>query len=863
MTMATAPRDVLSRDEAQRRSEVVSAVEYELHLDLQAGADRYHGEVVIRFSFSGTQGIFLDHRGDVIETFEVNGTAVEPQSNGYRIKLPAAILEPRNEIRIVFEHTFDHAGDGFHRFVDPEDGGEYLYTNFEPYAAHRLFPCFDQPDIKATYDLVVDAPTTWTIIANATRTTERDLGDERTRRTFARTAPFSTYLFAVVAGPYASFGDVHHGMPIGLYCRRSLASLIEADEIFEITKQGLDFYAEYFDHPYPFGKYDQVFAPEFNIGAMENVGVVIHADRLIFREPPTENDRLSRADIILHEMAHMWFGNLVTMRWWNDLWLNESFATYIAAVATAEATRFGDNAWLAFNAGMKTWAYRQDQLVTTHPIAGEVPDTDATFLNFDGITYGKGAAVLQQLVATVGPHEFRQAMRGYFHKHAFGNATLGDLLDAVATQTQQDIPAWSRAWIETAGLNTIAARADTDNGALQSLTLTQTAPDDLPVLRPHAIEVALVHDTPDGVVIESIPAEISDAEVRFDAIGPLPAPAMIIPNHRDLTYAALLLDDESAAWALAHMNTIPAPLLRQICWQAFWNMTRTHRLPAGEYLAAAYRHLPGEQTLPIVRFVLGTTAVAIDRFVHEPIAATERHRLFKTAWTCANDPDDTPATRDLRLTWLRAAISTAIGRDDLATVLHAIDQEHIIGDIAIDQDMRWAAAVLAAAAGMDNDGARRDGEADRDQSDRGQRRLLQARASVPLAATKEEVWERANGNGYGSLHLTEAAMSGFHWASQHDLLTPWTEPFFEAASDIFAEREHAFASARFAGLFPWSQISADTLRRSEALVGNARDSSQVLVRNLREANDDLARALRAREYDAAARGIVAAVPAAS
>ena len=358
--------------------------------------------------------------------------------------LAADALDAHNAVRVVYEHDYDHTGDGLHQFIDPEDGSEYLYTNLEPYSAHRLFPCFDQPDLKATYALTVDAPAEWELVANSEEAEREQLGDGWLRRRFATTEPFSSYLFALIAGPYHVVRDEHRGVPLGFFCRRSLVEHLDEDELFEVTKQGLDFYADFFDYAYPFGKYDQIFVPEFNAGAMENVGAVTHSERMVFRDPPTENQRLGRAEVLLHEMAHMWFGNLVTMRWWNDLWLNESFATYMAYLSMVEATRFS-SAWQAFNSGMKAWAYRQDQLVTTHPIAGQVRDTDETFLNFDGITYGKGASVLKQLVAAVGVDGFREGMRVYFRRHAFGNTTLAEFLDAIGEGAGRDLHGWGRA----------------------------------------------------------------------------------------------------------------------------------------------------------------------------------------------------------------------------------------------------------------------------------------------------------------------------------------------------------------------------------------------------------------------------------
>ncbi|MFN0148031.1 MAG: M1 family metallopeptidase, partial [Dehalococcoidia bacterium] len=375
MTTVAAARDVLTQTEAEGRASRVSNASYALALSLTPGSATYHGDLTISFDDAGSGDTFLCHRGKTIERFEVNGTAVAPDWNGYRLVLPGpALRRGPNTVRVVYENEYDHSGDGFHQFIDPEDSQEYLYTNFEPYEAHRLFPCFDQPDIKATYTLEVTAPAAWEVIHNSRELSAEPAADGFRVHRFETTKPFSSYLFCIVAGEYHAFREMHGDVPIGLYCRKSMVQYFDTAEVFEVTKQGLDFFANFFDYPYPFGKYDQIFVPEFNAGAMENVGAVTHNEFMIHRDPPTDTQRRRRAEVILHEMAHMWFGDLVTMKWWNDLWLNESFAEYMAFLSLVEATRF-KTGWEDFNASDKNWAYRQDQLVTTHPIAGEVADT--------------------------------------------------------------------------------------------------------------------------------------------------------------------------------------------------------------------------------------------------------------------------------------------------------------------------------------------------------------------------------------------------------------------------------------------------------------------------------------------------------
>ena len=508
--------NVLTQVEAADRAAVIHGVEYDLALSLRAGRPDYEGDVTIRFEHRDpAAGVFLDCTGEEIVRLDVNDAdALESEGVRWsrnRLQLPGALLRAGNIVRVVYRNAYDHSGVGLHQFRDPEDGAEYLYTQFEPYEAHRMLPCFDQPDIKARYRLRVAAPADWSVVSNAPETgaapaPAADGEPPRRLHEFARTQLFSPYLLALIAGPYHVFTDLHVSpghvsdgqgeTPLGIYCRKSLAAHMDPEEFFEVTKQGLTFFAEFFDWPYPFEKYDQLFVPEFNFGAMENVGAITFSERMVFRDPPTDLQRLNRAEVVLHEMAHMWFGDLVTMRWWNDLWLNESFATYMSYLAMQEATRFRGGAWPAFHARMKAWAYEQDQLVTTHPISGAVPDTDATFLNFDGITYGKGASVLKQLVAAIGREGFRDGMRHYFRTHAWGNTTLAQFLAALSHGAGRDLEEWSQLWLEQAGLNTLSAEWEAPDGRLSAFAVAQGAPPDHPTLRPHRVEIALFDAAP-------------------------------------------------------------------------------------------------------------------------------------------------------------------------------------------------------------------------------------------------------------------------------------------------------------------------------------------------------------------------------
>jgi aminopeptidase N len=840
--IAEGARDVLTEFEAEGRAARISNCHYTLAFDITAGAPAYKGDIMITFDCAGPGDTFLDHRGSEIKLLEVNGRQIEPDWTGYRLRLPGDTLAARNTVHIEYENEYDHQGDGFHQFIDPADGQEYLYSNFEPYEAHRLFPCFDQPDIKATYRLTVTAPSAWEVIANYSLESAEPAESGRTTRHFKQTVPISTYIFALVAGPYHAFREEHNGTPIGLFCRKSLAEKLDAAEVFTITRQGLDFFAEFFDFPYPFDKYDQIFVPEFNSGAMENAGCVTHNEYMVFREPPTDNQRRNRAETVLHEMAHMWFGDLVTMRWWNDLWLNESFATYMAFLCMEKATRF-TWAWQNFNASVKNWAYRQDQLVTTHPIAGEVPDTDATFLNFDGITYGKGASVLKQLVAAIGLDGFRDGMRYYFRTHAFGNTTLAQFIASLEAGSGKELQEWSRLWLETPSLNTIAAEWERDGDRLTSLALTQTAPPDYATIRPHRLDLGLLHEGEDGAFTVSVlPVNISGERVEVAEARGMKAPLLVFPNYNDHAYAKIALDPESVTFAHERLQEIDDPMLRQMLWSSLWNMTRDAQLKPTSFLDLVRSKIPLESNIELVDSVLGQASTALARYVPDDIREREAHLLFEATGRALRATTDS----DAQITWARAHIGAAVAEADVLAVARLADGDDVVTGLTIDQDMRWSIAVKFAAFGLPGARDRLAHEVLRDPTDRGQRAKLQVETSFPDPAVKEAAWERITGDGYGSLYLTAAAMGGFNWWRQRELLRPYVDRFFDEVATVYRTRDKEFASDFFRSLFPSYRVEAAVVERGERLLATVGEELPTLARTIREANDELARAIRCR-----------------
>ena len=849
MAETTGP-NVLTQAEAAQRAAVIGEVAYDLRLSLRAGAEGYEAEAGVRFAHAAPeQGAFLDFTGREIHSLEVNGVERAVRHERNRLYLEGADLGAVNEVRVRYANDYDHIGAGLHQFVDPEDGAEYLYTHFEPYDAHRLLPCFDQPDLKASYALEVTAPSEWEVVGNyPAAETESVEGGSRTRRRFVTTPRFSTYLLALAAGPYVRFDDRWEDTPLGVCCRSSLAEYFDAAEFFEVTRQGLSFYSEFFDFRYPFDKYDQVFVPEFNMGAMENVGCITYSERMIFRDPPTEIQRLNRAEVVLHEMAHMWFGDLVTMQWWNDLWLNESFATYMAYLSMERATRFEASAWSAFHARMKAWAYEQDQLPTTHPIAGEVPDTDATFLNFDGITYGKGAAVLKQLVAFLGEEGFREGMRDYFRSHAWGNTTLADFLAALERGSGRELGRWSELWLERAGVNTIAAEYSVADGAVNSFTMRQTAPAEHAELRPHRTEVAIYDAGESGPVLrDAAPVDLDGAETVVEGLVGIDAPAAVFPNHADHAFAKIALDFRSLAFVRGQIDRFQTPFERLLFWHTLWDMVRDQQFAAPDFVALAAEKLGREGTLEIMQTVAGNALYAVGRYAPEERRLEDADRLFDLAWEGLHGADEA----DFRIVWARILIGAAQRPERIERILGLIDADAEINGFKFDQDMRWSLITKAVAYSVEGGFERLDAELERDGSDRGQRAAETVRASRADGEVKAAAWARFQEDREASLHILGAAMHGFWWKPQDALLASYVGRFFDEVRGVFGERDKEYATRWFGALYPGHLATAEVVERSEALLGELGEEEQVLARGLRESVDELRRARACQAFAAA------------
>jgi aminopeptidase N len=841
----------LSREEAIDRAALIRDPRYTITLDL-TGEDAFTSDTRIRFgSVRAGAETFVDITAPSVTSIELNGEAVSLDAfDGNRVLLRGLVED--NEVRIVASCAYNRTELGMHRFVDPADGNVYLHTHFEPFGAHRVFACFDQPDLKGTFDFAVIGLPGWVTVANSPLAGKPVTADGTIRWTFQTTERMSTYVTCVAAGPYHEVREQHRDIDLGLLCRQSLAPHLDAQELLEITKQGFDFFERAFGYPYMFGgKYDQIFVPESNSGAMENAGLITFNDLYLFRSRVTDAARERRAETILHEMAHMWFGDLVTMRWWNDLWLNESFASFMAVLSQVGATRWTEG-WTTFADTEKTWAYKQDQLPTTHPIVAEVPDVESIHLNFDGITYAKGASVLRQLVAWVGEDRFLQGMKAYCKRHEFGNAELADFLDALEEASGRDLHEWSKEWLETAGVNTIRARfAAEERGGqevFRSFELVQEAPSDWPTLRSHRVAVGLFDLTNAGLVRR--------ASVEFDAIGArteVPeligerVPDLALVNDRDLTYAKIRLDDRSLATVVEHLGDLDDSLARTLCWTACWDMTRDAEMPARDYLRLVIGNIGKESKVGVVQSLLAQASAAINVY-GDPAGREETMQRFAQA--TLNGAREARPGSDHQLAWARAFISAARSEDHLQLVRGLLDGDNPFEGLVVDTELRWHVVRSQAAAGA-ADAELIDAEGKRDATDRGFRHAAAARAARPAPKAKEEAWRIVVEDLSQPLAMVDEIMGGFQQYGQEGLLEPFSARFFEILPRIWDTKDLPDALAFARRMYPQLVNTQETVDRTDRYL--SKDSVPAPIRRLLlEGRDGVLRALRARAADAAA-----------
>ncbi|WP_405932634.1 aminopeptidase N [Streptomyces sp. NBC_00827] len=827
---------VLTRDEAQTRAKLLDVHHYGIALDLTGGDDTFDSRTVIRFTARTDADTFVELKPAELRSVTLDGQPLDPETlDENRLPLKG-LTAGEHELRVDAAMRYSRTGEGMHRFTDPTDGETYLYTQLFMEDVQRVFAAFDQPDLKAVFELSVTAPEGWTVLANGV--TEH-LGEGRWEA--AATPLISTYLVAVAAGPWHSVRTEHRGLPFGIHCRRSLAPYLDADadEILDVTRACFDRYHEKFDEPYPFDSYDQAFVPEFNAGAMENPGLVTFRDDFVYRSAVTDTERQTRAMVIAHEMAHMWFGDLVTLRWWDDIWLNESFAEYMGYQTLTEATRFTET-WTEFGVSRKPWGYDADQRPSTHPVAPDpdaVPDTASAMLNFDGISYAKGASALRQLVAWLGEKDFLDGINTHFARHKFGNATLADFIDSLAGATERDVHAWADAWLRTTGVDTLTTTV-TDDRPGWSLTVDRDGS------RPHRVEVGLYDREPaDGRTL--VPRERISLDLPMDDTAqsfPGRRPALVVPNEADLTYAKIRLDEISLETVLRGLSAIPDGLTRAVLWNTLRDMARDGELAPAAYLETAAAHLPEETDLALVQGVLSFAAAQVaDRFVRpeeRPAALAILTSLCRDLIRRTEDGSHP----GLRLTAVRHFIDVAAHPD---TISAWFSEGTVPGGPELDPELRWRILGRLAVLGAIDD-AVIDAELVQDPSATGQEGAARCRAALPDPQAKQAAWEAMFTNDDLSNYLFTATAQGFWQPEQADLVREYVERFWPDAVALAARRGPAIAEAAGRWAFPVHAVAPETLALGEACLRDA-DPIPALRRKLADQLDDLARALRIRE----------------
>ncbi len=840
----------LTHSEAKERATLIKVESYDIDLDLTAGDETFISKTTIRFAgLKPGASTFIDALGKSVISATLNGAAIDTSSfDGESIHLTN--LAANNELKLVMEALYSKTGEGLHRFVDPADGEVYLYTQHETHDARRTFPCFDQPDLKATFAIAATVPAHWEVISNNPTTSVTAVGESSKRWVFKPTPVISTYLTAIVAGAYFKAEDIYKGektVPLGLYCRKSLAPHMDSEELFKITKQGFAFYEKEFGLAYPFEKYDQLAVAEFNAGAMENVGCVTFGeDFFVFRSKVTDKNYNWRANVILHEMAHMWFGDLVTMTWWEDLWLNESFAEWASYVALESATRF-TNSWTVFNAERKNWAYRQDQLSSTHPIVVAMEDMEAVRTNFDGISYAKGASVLQQLVSHVGKDQFLEGLRKYFAKHAWGNTTLNDLLLELEATSGLDLKPWVATWLQTAGVNTLRPKLEIANGVYTKVTVLQEVPKmpiDSTQLRPHRMGVGLF-DLVDGALIrrKTVILNLSGASTEVPELSGEKVADLLLLNDKDLSYGKIRFDEKSIATLKDHLGDLTDPLSRALCWAAVWDMLRDAELASSDYVPLVLNALAGEEDAAVVAMTLIQLDSAVELF-----AADSHRSVLRAEQAVGIDAllDGASAGGDLQLIYARALASTATTPEQIAKVRGMLEGK--LPGLVVDADLRWHFINTLVERGQSSM-QEVEAELANDKTANGLRYAAFAKAAFPNVQAKTDAFKAATQDGLSN-HIQLFTIRGFQRPIQRELLAGYSDNYFESVLGIWEKESYEIASNVAALLYPTYIISEKTLAATEKwLAGPGKDAQNSLRRIMAENRDAMSRALNAQAKD--------------
>ncbi|MFV2104144.1 aminopeptidase N [Micromonospora sp. LOL_024] len=843
----------LTQVEATERARLLDVTGYDISLDLSsavhaAGGRTFRSTTEVRFRCTEPgASTFIEVAADSVHAATLNGAPVDLAGFSAEKGLTLTGLAGENTLVVDADFAFSNSGQGLHRTVDPVDGETYLYSQFETADAQRVFACFDQPDLKSVYTWHATVPEHWKVISNMPVEREEAAGEGLKAVHFTTSARMSTYITALCAGPYHEVRYVHDGIDLGYFCRASMAQHLDAEELNLITTQGFDFFHAQFGVRYPLPKYDQLWVPDFNAGAMENFGAVTHAEsHYLFRSQVTDFEYEQRANTVLHELAHMWFGNLVTMRWWNDLWLNESFAEWASHWCNTHATRFTE-AWTTFLSIRKNWGYRQDQLSSTHPVYCEMPDLEAVEVNFDGITYAKGASVLKQLVAYVGEEPFVAGLRAYFARHAWGNATFDDLLSELETASGRKLTTFASQWLETAQVNTLRPELTIGaDGAYQQVLVRQEAPGAYPTLRTHRIGVGL-YDLTDGRLVrrERYEVDVDGELTELRELVGVPAADVLLLNDDDLTYTKLRLDERSMATVVQHISGFDSSLARALCWTAAWDMTRDAELATRDYVALVLAGLPAETDINLVTATLRQVSSALTFYADPQWAPTGWAGLARAARTAlaAAEPGS-----GFQLAWARAYVSAARSSEDLAILRGWLNGTEVTAGLTVDTELRWSVLQALVANGVAG-APEIEAELATDRTSSGEREAAFGHALVPTAENKAAVWAQLTGPEALPNWRHRALLQGFSHPTQVELITPYRDRYFTAVGQVWASRDSEPAQEFAMLTYPAYLIEDDTVDATDAWLAQEGHPGP-LRRLVAEGRDGVVRALAARARDA-------------
>ena len=848
------PGENLTKVEALTRSQHITVKAYAIEIDLRevATSPTFRTTATVTFLAEPGQSSFIDAIAQTVHRVTLNGKDLDPADvfADSRIQLPS--LKADNTLEVEADFAYTNSGEGLHRFVDPVDSEVYLYTQFEVPDSRRVFPVFEQPDLKATFSFTIHAPAHWEVVSNQPTPTPTTVEGGSTW-SFSPTPRISSYITALIAGPYEVVRDELTSssgktIPLGVFSRKSLAQFLDTDYIIDITRKGFEYFESRFGVPYPFEKYDQLFVPEFNAGAMENAGAVTFTETYVFRSQVSDAVRERRVVTILHELAHMWFGDLVTMRWWNDLWLNESFAEWASTIATAEATEWTE-AWTTFQAMEKSWAYRQDQLPSTHPIVANIRDIEDVQVNFDGITYAKGGSVLKQLVAWVGEEAFFRGVHNYFVKHQWGNATLSDLLKELEDTSGRDLRPWSELWLETAGVNTLYPEVTTDDsGVITDFQIRQTAPDDWPTLRPHRLAVGFYNPGEDGVLHRVWRTEL-DIDGEFspvaDAVGQI-RPALILINDDDLAYAKIRLDEHSRHTAVENLSQVASPLARALIWGSLWDSTRDAETPPADFIELVLGNIAQETESTTIRTALGQLALVARNYVTPERRSAVLEDVGTRVWDLAKNA---AAASDAQFQLVKT-FATLASTSDHAEILRSLREgDTTLAGLTIDTDLSWellaGMALCGKASSSDIDTA-----LEADKTSNGQQAAARARSMLPSTVDKKAVFDQLVSSDATPNAIVRSLTLGYDLVNDQSALEPLVDEYFSMLEPMWNSRTYKIAEYLAEGLYPGSLVSEELVEKSKAWL-ESHTSIPALRRIVEESVAGVERALRVQALDCA------------